>query len=370
MKSFLLFVSVLCLLLAACGGASQPAAADSPGEKLFIITYDGLRWQEFYGGADSSLIADKEYVDDTTALKAEFWAETPEARREKLLPFFWSTMAKEGQLLGNRQYGNKGNCSNQMWFSFPGYNEILSGFADDARISSNAKTPNPNRTFLEFVNGLPEFQGKMAAFGSWDVFPYIINEERSGVPVNAGFEAATGDDLTAREVFLNELQAQIPSPWGTVRLDAFTHHFALEYLKKHQPRVIYISYGETDDFAHDGEYDAYLHSARRTDAFIRDLWNWAQSNPAYKGKTTFLITTDHGRGTVPKETWKHHGKSSVAGSDEIWFAAIGPRIPALGEVKTEAQWYQNQVANTAAAVLGITYESEKPAGPAIEGVVE
>ena len=41
-----------------------------------------------------------------------------------------------------------------------------------------------------------------------------------------------------REVFLNELQPQVPSPWSTVRLDAFTHHYALEYLKRERPRLI------------------------------------------------------------------------------------------------------------------------------------
>ena len=85
---------------------------------------------------------------------------------------------------------------------------------------------------MEIINEQPQYKGKVAAFGSWDVFPFIINEERSGIPVNAGFEAAKGMNLTEKEKFLNKLQDQTPSPWSTVRLDVFTHNFALEYMKK------------------------------------------------------------------------------------------------------------------------------------------
>ena len=337
---------------------------DLKTENVFIITFDGLRWQELYSGADKGLITDKEYVDDTAGLKKAFWHEDPLQRRQILFPFFWSEMASKGQLYGNRDAGNLVDCKNNMWFSYPGYNEILSGFADDKRINSNDKINNPNQTVLEFANNQPQFKGKVAAFGSWDVFPYIINTERSGIPVNAGFMDATGSNLTEKEEFLNQLQDEIPGPWGGVRLDAFTHYFMMEYVKKNTPRLVYISYGETDDWAHDGEYDEYLHSARRTDKFIGDLWNFIQSHPQYKDKTTLLLTTDHGRGTVPKETWKHHG-NKIEGGGEIWMMAIGPDTPAMGEVKQAGQLYQNQVAATAATLLGLKYVNTPEPGASV-----
>ena len=206
----------------------------------------------------------------------------------------------------------------------------------------------------------------MAAFGSWDVFPYIINEARSGIPVNAGFRTASGNDLTERERFLNELQPEIPGPWTDVRLDAFTHHYAFEYLKKYHPRLLYIAYGETDDFAHGEHYDAYLTSANRTDAFIEALWNWAQSNEAYRGTTTLLIATDHGRGSG--DAWTGHG-SDVEGSGAIWIAALGPDTPPRGEVASERPYYQNQIAATTAALLGLTYSAERPTGKALGPVL-
>ncbi len=333
-------------------------------ENLFIITLDGFRWQELFAGADSILINNKEYTHDPTELTSLFWADSPTERRKKLMPFFWGTLAAQGQLYGNRLYDNYVNCSNKMWFSYPGYSEILCGFADDQRINSNDKNDNPNLTVLEFLNKQKKFEGEVAAFASWDVIPYIINEKRSGIPVNGGYETATASKLTDREIFLNELQQRIPGHWGSVRQDAFTHYYAFEHLKKRKPRVVYISYGETDDFAHDGRYDQYLKSAYRTDQFIQELWNWTQSHGSYKDKTTFLITIDHGRGTVPIDTWKNHG-DEIVGAGEIWLAVIGPDTPALGEVKTKNQLYQNQVAKTAAAFLSVEYVNEKPVGDVV-----
>lgn len=341
-----------------------PVHAQRPvqSENVFLITLDGLRWQELFTGADEKLINNEDYVENGDALVAEFWDDDFTVRRERLMPFFWNTIASKGQLYGNKSLGCEAYLTNNQWFSYPGYNEILVGY-DDPRIRSNNKIPNPNKTVLEIVNEMDEFKGKVAAFGSWDVFPYIINEQRSGIPVNAGFEPAATAGLTDREQFLNELQDQIPSPWSTVRLDAFTHHFALEHIKKTLPRFVYIAYGETDDFAHNGKYDAYLKSARQTDAFIEELWTFVQQHGFYKNKTTFVITTDHGRGTDPLDTWRSHG-TSIEGADEIWVAVLGPDTPAIGEV-SECELYTNQVAKTAARFIGIDYANEKPVGEII-----
>lgn len=361
MTKLLRYPIIILLLLPAMISTAQKKMKT---ENVFIITFDGYRWQELFQGADKALMGEKKYVEDTAALRKNFWAETVTERRQRLMPFFWSVIAKKGQLYGNREYGNQVNCSNGMWFSYPGYNEILCGFSDDARIHSNDKLENPNVTVLEFLNKQPAFKGKVAAFGSWDVFPFIIHEKRSGIPVNAGYAPATGTNLSEREKFLNVLQTELPRPWSEVRMDGFTHHYALEYIAKQKPRVVFISFGETDDFAHGGKYDAYLTSAHQTDKFIEQLWNKLQSQPEYKDKTTLIITTDHGRGTEPLDNWRSHG-TKVGGSDQIWFAVLGPDTPAKGEMKEAGQYYQNQVAKTAATLLGVTYENEKKPGEAI-----
>ena len=324
---------------------------------VVLVTIDGLRWQELFGGVDSVLLRDRRFVPDTAATRSRFWRTGREQRRATLLPFVWSTLHNAGQLYGDREAGSQVDITNTHRFSYPGYNEILTGFADP-RIDSNDKIPNPNRTVLEVINGLPQFKGRVAMFGSWDVFPYIVNEERSGVPVNAGFELATGA-LTPTESLLNELQAQAPVLWSSVRLDMFTHNFAKQYILRERPRLVHIAYGEADDFAHDGRYDFYLDAVQRTDAFLRDLWTTLENTPGYGGATTMIVIGDHGRGNG--DQWRGHG-GGYEGSQHIWLMAVGPDTPARGLVSTQKPVLQNQIAGTIARLLGVEYTSTQPVG--------
>ncbi len=195
--------------------------------------------------------------------------------------------------------------SNPWWFSYPGYNEILAGRPDPS-IDSNAKVWNPNTTFLEILNRQDEFSGRVRVYGSWDVFPYIVNTQRSGIPVNAGFAIESPAD-TARTRWLNEVSAEAPVLWPTVRTDFLTSGYAMEALKTHRPRVIYIALGETDDFAHDGNYDRYIDAAHRNDLMLSKIWEWLQSDDHYRDRTTLIVTTDHGRGNSP-DTWSIHSR--------------------------------------------------------------
>ncbi len=325
-------------------------------ENVFLITTDGFRWQEVFNGADSAMLNDIQFVKNPNEIEPLFWSDTLEKRREKLLPFFWKTVASQGQLYGNRNYGNKVAVSNPFWFSYPGYNEILTGFSDK-RINSNNKIENPNQTVLEFINKQKGFEGKVAAYTSWETFPFIINEKRSGIMVNSGLEPATGKSLTPKEELLNQLQSNVPSPWGSTRNDWITYYLAKEYIIKNQPRVFFLSFDETDDYAHAGNYDLYLKMGHMVDGFIADLWNYVQSNPKYRNKTTFIIATDHGRGHTPKKLWRDHG-AKTPDSNEMWFAVMGPDTEPSGEMKSEGQLYQNQLAKTLAALLGLDYKNE------------
>jgi len=334
-------------------------------ENIVLITLDGFRWQEVFNGADSSFMKQQSHLKDPQ-LKEKFWRNELDARRKALLPFFWTTIASQGQLYGNRVAGCKVNVTNNQWFSYPGYNELLTGNADNERVHSNDKFYNPNTNILEFINSQTSFKGKVAAYTSWDVFPYIINDKRSGVHVSGGLVEAKGEKINDREKMMNQLMATLPNPLGDVRLDPFTFYYGMEYMKKNKPRVMYFAFDETDDFAHGGDYGAYLNSARHTDGFISELWNYLQSDPSYKNKTTVILTCDHERGNNATE-WKDHGQN-IKESDQIWFAVIGPDTKAKGEVK-EGQYYQNQIAKTLASFLGLDYKGDGKVGDVIMPVV-
>ena len=263
--------------------------------------------------------------------------------------------------------------ANPWYFSYPGYSEILTGVVNHY-INSNGKVPNPERTLLELLDQKTEYRGRTAAFASWDVFPYIFNVERSGIHVNAfAPEPNPADEM---EALLYALHVDIPSPWPTVRNDAFTYHYAMAWLKHEHPRVLYIGFGETDDFAHEGKYDEYIIAANRTDRFIREIWETVQSLEGYRDNTVLFITVDHGRGEDPPETWMHHAskrsldgymaslaryETGIVGSEATWMAATGPGVADKGLVVTEAGCLtSDRIAATLLQLLGEDYLDHNP----------
>jgi len=240
-------------------------------ENIIIITTDGFRWQEVFGGMDKEIANDKRFhQNDSANIFKEYWSDDVNTRRKNLLPFFWNTIAAHGQLYGNRWLGNKVNVFNPYWFSYPGYSEIMCGFVDTA-INKNGYKANPNTTLLEFFDKQKRLKGKIAAFGSWEAFNRILNEERSGFPVIAAYDHFGGKNPTANEKLINTMLDNSHKQWGEECMDVFTHYGAMEYLKNQKPRVLYISYGETDEWAHGRDYSYYLNAARQVDTWIKEI---------------------------------------------------------------------------------------------------
>ena len=334
------------LTLAACAApdrigsaiASAPAAAAPFEPKVVLVTFDGVRWEDVFRGPSPALIAADVGEDFREHISKAF------DRGAALMPFLHEVIGKEGVLVGNRDAGECVRTENDMWFSYPGYSEILAGKPNPA-IVENDPVPNTDITVLEWANRSPDLAGKVDMVGTWDLFPYIVNVARSGVPVNAalGGKAAT---------------------------DVRTGRAGFELLDLKKPRLLYIAFGDTDEYAHVGDYEAYLSALERGDEYLRLLWRKLQADPYYRDQTTLIVSTDHGRGHQPHEAWRDHSgpryhalnpnyqpqynATGVVGSDAIWVAALGPSVSRGG-----AQRYrdgncglQAQIAKSIVVALG------------------
>ena len=242
--------------------------------------------------------------DDTTRAR---YIDVPD-RAQALAPFLLS-FARTGALVGNRDAGSCARVANDFWFSYPGYAEMLGG-RPNPRVRYNAAIPNQDITVLERLIRRPEFAGQVRVFAEWDAVPAIVNAERSGVPVSLppDYDAPHDPQVIAavREV--------LPS----------------------LPRVTWINLGGTDTNAHAGRYADYLASASAVDAFLSELWSAIEANPRTAGRTTLIVTTDHGRGAAARNRWRGHGSGRWrgivvpglrhVGSDAVWIAARGPGI--------------------------------------------
>ena len=347
--------------------ASPPASAQPPSplktRNVVLIVSDGLRWQEVFTGADPTLMNSEHggIWADPDELKRQFWRDDVAERRKALFPFLWSVIAKQGQIFGNQAKGSVARVTNGMAFSYPGYNEMLTGHPD-SKIDRNEFGPNPNVTVFEWLNQMPEFRGKVAVYGTWNVFQDIFNEKRSGLAMQTGWNLPEKGKLTPRQELMNELYRTTTPLDDEDTYNSFIQVPLLEYVKTSHPRVLFVGYGETDNWAHQGRYDLVLKSAHGFDHFVQQLWETMQAMPEYRDQTTFILTTDHGRGSGPVE-WKEHGVDEK-GSENIWIAVIGPDTAARGERENIGTVTQSQIAATVAALLGKDYPHDVPAAAA------
>jgi len=363
------FAAVACLVFIAVTTVvgTRQTAADGPQlashalrtKAVVLIVMDGFRWQEVFQGAAGDLLNAKYGgAQDEAALKKEFWRPTAEERREAMMPFLWNVVAKQGQIYGNQTKGSVAQVTNGYKFSYPGYNEMSTGYPDK-RINSNEYGVNPNMTVFEWLNGRPAFHDQVAVFATWNAFNDIFRNGKSGLFIRAGWDVPWGAQLNEREQQLKTLYEATTRLEDDDVFDSFTHSDLIDYLGGgHNPKVLFVGYGGTDDWAHEGKYDLVLQAAHQDDQHIKELWELMQSNPAYHDQVTFIITTDHGRGIGLKQ-WKDHDYN-VAGAENIWVAVMGPDTAAKGEMSNVPRVTQSQIAATIAALLGEDYRATVP----------
>lgn len=350
-----LSIAVGAVLALCCGSAAMAGKT----RNVVLIVCDGLRPEEVFTGAEEALLDDK--IGGSWITEAEmrqlYWDPDPKVRRQRVLPFIWSRVGTQGQLFGNALEGSSAKVTNPFWFSYPGYNEMISGIGDP-RIDDNKYPPNPNLNVFEWLAGRPGYTGKIAVFGTWYKFHDIFNEQRSHLMIRAGATLVDATDTSPRGRLLQQLsrtttRLEVEDPY-----DSFLNVSLLDYLQRHRPRVLFVGYGDTDSWAHTGRYDLVLETAHTFDSYVEELWNRMQALPEYKDKTTFIITADHGRGHGPVD-WKEHGIEQP-GSENIWIAILGPDTPPLGERHNVQAVTQSQLAATIAALLGEDFRAAVP----------
>jgi hypothetical protein len=354
-------VVLLVLALAWATAPLRPQAPDPSRDALILITLDGARVEEMFGGLDRDILRStlrETQVLEEHPLYQRFHAATAEQRRRRLMPFFWDElMTEHGSIAGNPRLNSSVTLGNQHRFSYPGYSEILVGEAHDDVITSNDRVHNPHVTVLEALRthlGLTSAQ--VATFGSWEVFNEIVQHTPGAITVNAGYAAYDHPDPAVRH--LSDLQFHTPTPWNSVRHDVYTFRLAMAHLETARPRVLYLALGETDDWAHDGRYDRVLETFARTDTYLHELWTWLQAQPDYRGRTHILLTTDHGRGRTPAD-WRNHG-AKVAGAEDVWIAFVSPHVARRGEWRDHPPLSTSQIAATLAAWMGVDWNAQRP----------
>ena len=364
-------IMYIAAVVAFSGTAAE--SSDTKVDRLVLISLDGVRTQEIFQGLDVELLmkSNQDMKKEDHPLYRMFHGGTPEESRARIMPFFWNEWVPgHGVVMGNRHASTPHPMTlvNRRRFSYPGYSEILTGAQHDREITSNDKIQNPFPTVLDVLKREWNLAKEdVAVFASWDVFPYISTRESGSIFVNAGYQPYPFS--SARLDLLNQAMFEQPTPWDSVRHDFTTFSFAMDYLERKSPRVLYLSLGETDDWAHMDNYEKTLTALHRTDSYLKQLWEYLQSNPNYRNRTGIILCTDHGRGDNIYNWMSHNDK--LPGAQYVWMAAFSPNISHRGEWNPKSQPTQSQIAATWCAMAGFNLNNHIPAsGQAIDGLLE
>lgn len=351
-------------------GLSNAPAAELATENVILVTLDGVRTQEIFSGMDAALAAAavKQVYTDIEVVGERYQADTAKARREKLMPFFWGTLAPSGMVFGNAEHGSRVQVTNAIKWSTPGYSEILTGIVDPV-IVDNSPQRYPNQTILEYVvEQLDLPKSKVVQIGSWDGFRFAAASRGDAFVMNGSYEALPPALSTPEIDTLVNIRRDVMELWEESSNDALTYRIAKAYLEEHTPRFMWLGFGQSDDWAHADRYDNLLSYLNHADGWLADLWHFLETNPDYAGKTTLVVTTDHGRGLTSTD-WQEHDET-IPGSELIWVAIIGPDTPARGDRVTPGTHHQADIAATILGFFGLDAADFNPsAGPPLPGVL-
>lgn len=326
-------------LVAACADrgrpveASEPRLAEAPAvipppgtgagvdAPVVLVTIDGVRWQEVFGGTDS--------------------ARVPSAMNgAALLPRLYRLGTQRGAFVGAPGHGTI-SASGPNYVSLPGYTEILGGRRSPCRDNECARTRVPTLLDQARARG-----ATVAAFASWERLDLASTARPGTFFVSAGRKWSSDVD---------------PYPGhGDYRPDAKTASEALSYFERERPDVFFLGLGDPDEYAHRNDYPGYLASLRQADEIVGRLGDALERMGDRGRKTHVVVTADHGRA----HDFQNHGGMPEAA--RVWMVASGPRFGARGNVASPSPRHLADVAPTLRLVLGLPPDTTEGAGTELE----
>jgi hypothetical protein len=317
--------------------AEEPApapkrTAETPTQSLIFVTLDGVRRREIFQGVDP-------------ALAARFKLPPAEVKGPRdLVPNMYRLFFDEGTVLGDPALGGGISASGPRFVSLPSYLEMMMGVSSGC--TNNECKPKMRNTIAEELAASSPL-APSAVFASWERVARAAadDEPHPSLTISAGRE-----------------QGSVIAAWpghGAYRPDRVTGPLALEYLREHRPRFLWISLGDTDEYAHHNNYPGYLSALQAADQLLGSIVEELDRMGEAGRRTAVIVTTDHDRSA----NFADHGEP---GTGDVWLLARGPSIAAAGPIVTSAPRRLRDIAPTFRALLGLPARPCDGCGHAIE----
>ena len=278
-------------------GESGSRAPENLSERVIVLVLDGVRWQDFFDVRGSRL--------------------RPDDGSPPPFQGYWKRIFPGGVAFGDRSRGSAARMTLSGPFSrrssLPSYQAMLAGFAqpcpgNDCERIAVETLPEAIARRLKLP---PE---KVAVIASWPGLVRAAAQKPDTIHVDAGDRRQSGGQDGV----------------AVTREDAKTAEIALDHLRRHAPRFLFVVFDAADHAAHEGDLAAYIAELRRLDAIIlRFFQTLEEMGPGELARTTLLVTTDHGRGSWGP-LWQYH--AVVPFATEVFVAASGPRTLDKGRV--------------------------------------
>jgi len=273
----------------ACGGGGGPGAdgvsdadaeqADLPGEtvspgeaRVVLVIIDGARYTEMLGDGDPA------------------GKHTPNLH----------ALAREGCSLGNTPILNIGETT-----TIYGVNTIHSGkwnsWVED---SSSGEVFQTVPTHWEYFR---KQQGQ-----AQDAAAYFLKYMGAGYVWKPSRHDEYGPDYWPSISAYGTTDRHVTEKWQSA-------------VSSTAPRLSVLYLEDVDGGGHTGDWETYTDAIREADRLVGVLWQAIGADPAYAGKTTLIVTSDHGRHDDAHGGFQWHG-DACNGCRRVTFLAVGPGV--------------------------------------------
>jgi hypothetical protein len=118
-----------------------------------------------------------------------------------------------------------------------------------------------------------------------------------------------------------------------------------------KPNMVVVNLGDVDEAGHEVQWHYYVDAIRWADRHVWDMWQALQAQSRYRGKTYFIITTDHGRHIPDRGGFAHHG-CFCDGCQHSFMLLIGPGIKQ--DFVSDEPHHEYDLAPTIGAAIGFS----------------
>ena len=350
------FAVASCLMAAPSADAGNGESARAarrepdPAVAVVIVTLDGVRWHEVFEGVDPALA------------RAHGMSESDVVSAAQLMPNLHAIIDSHGVAVGAPGYGAAISASGPNFVSLPGYAEILSGrrrttCRDNQCVSAGAAT-----LVDQFAATSAADDPDVAVITSWADIARVASNGARGAAVSSGRHGGATRDWFRRDAqdqaFLLRAEDAAPAPGnGDFRPDSMTAELALQHLKAHATRFLFLGLGEPDEYGHQGNYAGYLASLRQADARIAQIDAELQRLAARGTRTALFVTADHGRA----DSFAEHG-AKFPESARVWLVASGSALKSSGYQAAPRERRLADLAPTIREIAGLTADTDPVAG--------